>query len=240
MFPQKKKPNTSPSRQKASDNQPDAASDAQDALTRIKGFAEACFDGASGSHDWQHTLRVFRLCEMMGPAENADMDVLRVAAYLHDIGRAFQDASSGAVCHAEKGAQMAGPLVEKLPLTDTQKQNIIHCIRSHRFRNHHQPSTVEAKILFDADKLDAIGAVGVARAFLFAGEAGARLHNPDIKAEDARPYSENDTGYREFKVKLCKIKDRMLTAEGRKLAGQRHAFMNDFFNRFLDEYEGKR
>ena len=239
MLPQNKKSNTSPSGQKVPDNQPDADIEEHDVLALVKGFAEACFDGASGSHDWEHTLRVFRLCEMMGPAENADMEVLRVAAYLHDIGRVFQDASSGAVCHAEKGAQMAGPLVEKLPLTDTQKQNIIHCIRSHRFRNQHQPSTVEAKILFDADKLDAIGAVGVARAFLFAGEVGARLHNPDIEPEDAKLYSENDTGYREFKVKLCKIKDRMLTAEGHKRACQRHAFMNDFFNRFLEELDGR-
>lgn len=234
------KKNTSPCRRTAPDNQPAADIDMQDALTRVKAFAEACFDGASGSHDWEHTLRVFRLCEKMGRAENADMDVLRAAAYLHDIGRVFQDASGGEVCHAEKGAQMAGPLVETLPLTDSQKRNIIHCIRSHRFRNHHQPATVEAKILFDADKLDAIGAVGVARAFLFAGEVGARLHNPGIKVEDAVPYSKNDTGYREFKVKLCKIKDHMLTAEGRKLARKRHAFMDDFFNRFLDEYEGKR
>ena len=237
---QKTKTNTSPCRRTVPDNQPAADIDMQDALTPVKAFAEACFAGASGSHDWEHTLRVFRLCEKMGRAENADMDVLRAAAYLHDIGRGFQDTSGGEVCHAEKGAQMAGPLVETLPLTDGQKQNIIHCIRSHRFRNHHQPVTVEAKILFDADKLDAIGAVGVARAFLFAGEVGARLHNPDIKVEDAMPYSENDTGYREFKVKLCKIKDRMLTAEGRKLARERHAFMDDFFNRFLDEYEGKR
>ena len=237
---QKTKTNTSPCRRTVPDNQPAADIDMQDALTPVKAFAEACFAGASGSHDWEHTLRVFRLCEKMGRAENADMDVLRAAAYLHDIGRGFQDTSGGEVCHAEKGAQMAGPLVETLPLTDGQKQNIIHCIRSHRFRNHHQPVTVEAKILFDADKLDAIGAVGVARAFLFAGEVGARLHNPDIKVEDAMPYSENDTGYREFKVKLCKIKDHMLTAEGRKLARERHAFMDDFFNRFLDEYEGKR
>ncbi len=240
MFSQKKKSNTSLSRQKAPDNQAGAGIDMQDALTHLKAFAKACFDGSSGSHDWEHTLRVFRLCEIMGHAENADMDVLRAAAYLHDIGRVFQDNSSGEVCHAEKGAQMAAPLVEKLPLTESQKQNIIHCIRSHRFRNHHHPITVEAKILFDADKLDAIGAVGVARAFLFAGEVGARLHNPDIEAQDAMPYSENDTGYREYKVKLCKIKDRMLTAEGRRLARERHAFMNEFFNRFLDEYQGKR
>jgi uncharacterized protein len=168
------------------------------------------------------------------------MDVLKPAAYLHDIGRKFQDAAKGAICHAEKGAQMAKPLIEALPLSHDQKRNIIHCIRSHRFRNDHKPATIEAKVLFDADKLDAIGAVGVARAFLFAGEVGARLHNPELDAEKTRPYSVDDTGYREFKVKLCKIKDRMLTLEGRKWARERHAFMHDFFNRFLAEHEGER
>jgi uncharacterized protein len=99
---------------------------------------------------------------------------------------------------------------------------------------------VEAKILFDADKLDSIGAVGVARAFLFAGEVGARLHNPDIDVEDARPYSKDDTGFREFKVKLTKIKDRILTKEGQEMAKERHDFMEEFFKRFLEEYDGKR
>ncbi len=212
----------------------------EQALARVKAFARACFDKSSGSHDWEHTLRVFRLCEKMGPAEKADMQVLRAAAYLHDIGRETQDAASGAICHAEKGAQMAKPVVEALPYSNKQKHNIIECIRSHRFRSHRRPSSIEAKVLFDADKLDAIGAVGVARAFLFAGELGARLHNPHLDAENSRPYSVDDTGYREFKVKLSKIKNRMLTAEGRRWARERHAFMVDFFNRFLAEYEGKR
>ena len=240
MVSRKKASNTRINFQKISGD-PSAGSTApEQALAQVKAFAQRCFDKASGSHDWDHTLRVFRLCEMMGPAENADMDVLGAAAYLHDIGRALQDAANGAICHAEKGAQMAEPMVAALPLSKKQKQNIIHCIRSHRFRNHHKPATTEAKVLFDADKLDAVGAVGVARAFLFAGEVGARLHNPDLDAESTRPYSVDDTGYREFKVKLCKIKDRMLTAEGRKWARERHAFMDDFFNRFLAEYEGKR
>ena len=212
----------------------------EQALARVKAFARSCFDNVSGSHDWDHTLRVFRLCMLMGPTENADMDVLGAAAYLHDIGRALQDASGGEICHAERGARMAEPQLEALPYSKKQKQNIIHCIRSHRFRNHLKPATTEAKVLFDADKLDAIGAVGVARAFLFAGEVGARLHSPDLDVESTRPYSVDDTGYREFKVKLCKIKDRMLTAEGRKRARERHSFMDDFFNRFLAEYEGKR
>jgi uncharacterized protein len=240
MLSPKKASNTRKNLQKATDGPSARSMDSAQVLAQVKAFAKKCFDKACGSHDWDHTLRVVRLCEILGPAENADMDVLGAAAYLHDIGRALQDESNGAICHAEKGAQMAGPLVKALPLSKKQKQNIIHCIRSHRFRNQHKPATPEAKVLFDADKLDAIGAVGVARAFLFAGEVGARLHNPDLDAESSRPYSVDDTGYREFKVKLCKIKERMLTAEGRKWALERHAFMDDFFNRFLAEYEGKR
>ena len=209
-------------------------------INYIKSVAKNMFHGASGSHDWDHTLRVGKLCERIGPVEGVDMDVLLIAAYLHDIGRCFQDASNGGVCHAEKGAQMAWPIVKKLTISEKQKENIIHCVKSHRFRGNHAPKTVEAKVLFDADKLDAIGAVGVARAYLFAGEIGARLHNPDISVEKSKPYSKDDTGFREFKVKLSRIKDRMLTKEGRKIAKERHAFMESFFKRFLEEYEGKR
>ena len=213
---------------------------AKDVLKDIRKIAKEHFNGSCGSHDWEHTLRVCRLCERIGRAEDVDMDVLFIAAYLHDIGRSFQDASNGAVCHAQKGAQMAKPVVDKLPLSENQKENVIHCIRSHRFRGNHSPETKEAKVLFDADKLDAIGAVGVARAFLFAGEVGARLHNPELNIENTRPYSIDDTGYREYKVKLCKIRDRILTKEGRKLADERHSFMEEFFNRFLKEYGGER
>jgi uncharacterized protein len=209
-------------------------------LDTVKRQAHKLFHSARGSHKWDHTLRVYRLCERIGIAEGVDMDVLLAAAYLHDIGRSYQDESNGAVCHAEKGARMAGPFVEKLALSEAQKKNIIHCIRSHRFRGRHEPRTPEARVLFDADKLDAIGAVGVARAFLFAGEVGARLHSSEANIEDTEPYSVDDTGYREFKVKLSKIRDRILTAEGRKLAEDRHMIMVEFFNRFLEEYEGKR
>ncbi|MDD2390905.1 MAG: HD domain-containing protein [Desulfobacterales bacterium] len=214
--------------------------DSKPPLDQIKTIASRLFEGARGSHDWDHTLRVCRLCEHIGPAEAADMDTLMIAAYLHDIGRCYQDRSEGAVCHADKGAQMAWPLIRRLALSKEQKLNIIHCIRSHRFRGSHAPETTEAKVLFDADKLDSIGAIGVARAYLFAGEIGAKLHNPDIPPEDARAYSADDTGYREFKVKLCNIKNRILTREGRKLADERHEFMEAFFNRFLKEYEGIR
>jgi uncharacterized protein len=133
---------------------------------------------------------------------------------------------------------MAEKLLADYPISAKRKENIIHSIWSHRFRGAFEPRTLEAKILFDADKLDSIGAIGIARAFLFAGGVGAKLHNADVDIGKTRPYTEEDTGYREFKLKLSKIKGRMLTAEGRRLAMERHAFMEEFFQRFLEEHEG--
>ena len=206
----------------------------------IKAFAKKCLSNARGSHGWEHTERVYRLCTQIGQVEKADLEVLAVAAYLHDVGRFYKAKTKGRVCHGEKGAEMAAAFLEPYNLPAEKRANIIHCIRSHRFRGNHEPQTLEAKILFDADKLDAIGAIGVARTFLFAGEVGAKLHNPNIDLADTEPYTEEDTGYREYMLKLSKIKDRMLTQEGRRMAEARHAFMARFFDRFLDEYEGKK
>ncbi len=207
-------------------------------VEEIKDFAVRCFSNARGSHDWDHTQRVHNLCMHIGQVEGADLEVLEIAAYLHDIGRSYQDESKGGVCHGQKGAEMAHALLAQYPISDVQKANIIHCIRSHRFRGDQQPETLEAKVLFDADKLDAIGAVGIARTFLFAGEVGAKLHNPHIEIEETEPYSQEDTGYREYKLKLSRIKDRMLTAEGRRMAEERHTFMDMFFKRLTDEHDG--
>ena len=209
-------------------------------LSSVRKFARSRFREARGSHDWDHTLRVYNLCEYIGRVENVDLVVVRIAAYLHDIARGLQDGANGGICHAQEGARLARPFLEQLPLKSDQLDNIVHCIESHRYRGHVSPRTPEAKVLFDADKLDAIGAVGVARAYLFAGEVGARLHAPEVDVGDTRPYTANDTGYREYIVKLRMIKERVLTAEGRRLAQRRHQFMETFFNRFLDEYEGKR
>lgn len=206
----------------------------------IRIFAMRSFSNARGSHDWDHTQRVHNLCMHIGRVEEADLEALEIAAYLHDVGRSYEDESKGAVCHAEKGAEIARNLLAGYEISDERKENIIHCIRSHRFRGNHHPRSLEASVLFDADKLDAIGAVGIARAFLFAGEVGAKLHNPYIQPEDTEPYSEEDTGYREYKLKLSRIKDRMLTAEGRRMAEERHAFMEMFFHRLTDEYQGNK
>ena len=120
----------------------------------IQTIAQKLFTGARASHDWDHTIRVLRLCEHIGSEERADMDVLRIAAVLHDIGRPHQDACLGSLCHAVHGAMLAEPIVATLVFSPEQKDNILHCIRTHRFRGMHVPETLEAKVLFDADKLD--------------------------------------------------------------------------------------
>lgn len=209
-------------------------------LARIGEMAQSHFSQARGSHDWDHSLRVQRLCRRIGAAEGADLLVTEAAAYLHDIGRAYQDRGGGHICHAEKGAAMARTMLAGYPLADDRRENIIHCIATHRFRKGGAPRTIEASVLFDADKLDAIGAIGVARAFLFAGELGARLHSPEVDVTRTPAYSINDTGYREYMVKLVKIRNRVLTATGRHLADERHRFMVGFFDRFLEEYNGER
>lgn len=208
-------------------------------VAQVERQAEAMFASARGSHAWEHTLRVLALCRHIGLAEGVDMDVLLMAACLHDIGRVYQDTSDGRVCHAAKGVELARPLIEPLPVAEERKANILHCIQAHRFRKPPDPDTAEARVLFDADKLDAIGAVGVARAYLFAGEVGARLHNPDVDVADTRSYTSEDTGFREFKVKLSKIKARMLTREGARMAAKRHAFMAAFFRRLEAEHRGE-
>ncbi|MBW2554777.1 MAG: HD domain-containing protein [Deltaproteobacteria bacterium] len=209
-----------------------------DVLVQIKKEAKRYFENAKGSHDWEHTERVCNLCIHIGKEEKADIEILKLAAILHDIGREYQDKTNGRVCHAEKGALLARELLGKHAMDKERIDKVIHCIECHRFRGDRIPQSKEAKVLYDADKLDSIGAVGIGRAFLFAGEVGAQLHNIGVDIEKTEPYTKEDTAYREFMVKLKKVKDKMLTEEGKRIAEERHAFMEEFFDRLNKEVEG--
>lgn len=209
-----------------------------DLIEKIKEEAKKFFLNAKGSHDWDHVERVYNLCIRIGKKENADMEVLKIAVLLHDIGREEEDASKGKICHAERSAILAKELLERYDLNKEKINKIAHCIETHRFRGNKTPSSNEAKILYDADKLDSIGAVGIGRDFLFAGEIGARLHNKDVDIEKTQPYTREDTALREFTFTLRKIKDKMLTEEGKRIAEERHKFMLEFFDRMNKEVDG--
>lgn len=191
-----------------------------------------------GCHGPDHTERVHNLALHIGRLMNARLDILSAAALLHDIGRTHEMLSQGKICHAAKGAEMSRTILTGLGFSKEMQEAILHCIEAHRYRNKKVPETLEAKILFDADKLDSIGAIGIGRAFLFAGQVGARLHNRGVDVKKTRSYSTEDTAYREFLVKLCKIKDKMLTPEGKRLAAERHEFMEIFFKRLDKEIHG--
>ncbi|MGZ4887126.1 MAG: HD domain-containing protein [Candidatus Aminicenantales bacterium] len=207
-------------------------------LAAIRKQARVFFREARGSHDWDHTERVYRLCERIGRKERADLGILRLAAVLHDIGRREEDRTSGRICHGQAGAAMARALLAKHGLDAITIRAVVHCIRTHRFRKRAVPRTLEARILFDADKLDSIGAVGIGRAFLFAGEVGARLHDKDIDVRRTKPYTREDTAYREYLVKLGRVRERIFTREGKRIAAERPRYMVGFFARLNKETDG--
>lgn len=212
-------------------------------IGEIKIEAQKFFVGASGCHDWSHVERVYNLALKIAKEEKANLEIVKLAAYLHDIGRKEEMDSKGKVDHAEKGIELAGKILAKHNLDKEEKENILHCILSHRYRNNHKPETIEAKILFDADKIDSIGAVGIGRDFLFAGSSGSNcLYTGNEKklVKNAREYSftKEDSALLEYYFKLRKVKSKMLTKTGKEIAKERHEYMTNFFKRFELEIKG--
>lgn len=199
--------------------------------------AEYC-EAEGGSHGPDHSERVYSLSLAIGHKLQARLDILAAAALLHDIGRRFESESRGIICHARKGAEMAEYILQDLNFSTQNIDKITHCIRSHRFRSNEKPETMEAKILFDSDKLDSIGAIGIGRAFLFAGQIGAKLHDAEVDHSRTLSYSMEDTAYREFQVKMSRVREQMLTPLGRELAEKRHQFMEVFFDELNREIYG--
>ncbi|MFO7606783.1 MAG: HD domain-containing protein [Desulfurivibrionaceae bacterium] len=208
------------------------------ANARLRRIAAFYCDREGGCHGIEHVDRVLATAIRIGKAMNGRLDILSPAAILHDIGRKDESLSRGRLCHAVRGAELAEKILRDHGFKTEEVAAICHCIATHRYRDDNPPHSLEAKILFDADKLDSIGAVGIGRAFLFAGQIGAKLHNQDIDIDSTAPYTLEDTAYREFRVKLCKIKERMLTPLGRQLADERHRFMKIFFDRLENEING--
>ena len=205
---------------------------------RLRKAAATYCEAEGGCHDLDHADRVYATAIQIGQAMNGRLEIISSAAILHDIGRKDESASKGRICHAARGAELARPILLEHGFKQDDIEAICHCIASHRFRDAKPPLSLEAKIIFDADKLDSIGAIGIGRAFLFAGQIGAKLHNHVIDIQATAPYTVEDTAYREFMVKLCKIRERMLTPIGHQLAEERHQFMKVFFNRLEIEING--
>jgi len=194
---------------------------------------------ADAVHDFDHVLRVLRLAERIGRAEGAAMPIVRAAALLHDLGR--EEAQAAGADHAKVAAARARDILVGQP--ESNIEAVVHAVEAHRFRTDPQPATLEAQVLFDADKLDAIGAIGIARAFAYGGAHGQRLWAPIASVDlDAWERQGDDpdthTPVHEYVVKLSRIKDRLYTGTGRRIAADRHATMVAFFERLTREVQG--
>ena len=206
--------------------------------------ARAYYSDAGAAHDFEHVLRVLRLAERIGEAEGADMEILRTAVLLHDVARAAEE--RGGPCHAEAGAERAREILAGYPVDKVEA--VANAIATHRFRNSRTaPQTLEAQILYDADKLDAIGAIGIARAYAIAGHRGQRLWARVPHAYAQRHVGETrgdmadkeHTPVHEYVFKLSRLKDSLFTATARAIATNRHNYMVRFFERLEHEVKGE-
>ena len=217
----------------------------QKIIKEVEKAAGKYFKNASGCHDWSHVDRVRNLALYIGRKEKADLFVLEIAALLHDIGRKKEMKNKGKFCHAEIGSDLAEKILKKLNFSKKQISDICHCILTHRFRNTHIPVSIEAKVLYDADKLDSIGAIGVARTFLFAGNSGSNTvytgnEKKIVKEKKDYSYTKEDSGFLEYEVKLKHIKNKIITKTGKKIALDRHNYMEDYFKRMWQEVKGEK
>lgn len=203
------------------------------------------------AHNIDHTMRVYDLCLRLSKNENINKDILRAAALLHDIARTKEDDdNAGKTDHALLGAKMSVSILKKLGFNKKQIRNVQHCIITHRYRAERKPVTKEAKILFDADKLDSLGAIGVARSLIWVGRNNAKLYT-DTK--DIGKYIKNNLGKRingriqkkslhspqiEFETKIKHIIAKLYTKEGKKIGKERLSYYRNFLNRLEKEIKG--
>lgn len=208
----------------------------EDKFLEIAAFVKRKLENAGGCHDFDHTQRVLTNALLLADKlPEADRRVVRMASLLHDVARPEEAATKGRKCHAVLGSELAASLLREAGFDESFADRVAAAVLTHRFRAGRIPTTPEARIVYDADKLDSLGAVGLGRAFLFAGRVQAKLHNKASEAVGSPAYSREDTAYREYLVKLRHIPGGMLTAPGRRLARSRARFMRTFFRRLNEE-----
>jgi len=202
--------------------------------------ARAWYTDADPVHDFDHVLRVYRVADRLAQAEGADLTIVHAAALLHDAEGATPGGESRAD-HHHASAEFAAQVLAAEGWEAKRIAAVQHCIRAHRFRGTEAPRTLEAKILFDADKLDVLGAIGAARAIGYATLAGTPWY-----ADPSRQFIETGrevegeahSAYHEHLFKLRKIPGRMFTVTARGIAEERLRYLDEFFARLIEEWNG--
>lgn len=188
-------------------------------------------------HDKSHVERVYNLAVHIAKEENADLDVVKAAALLHDVARTMEDEGQ-ILDHASKGAEIAKKILIEVGFPKEKTVQVLHCIEVHRFRKGMKPESLEAKILQDADRLDILGAVGIARVLTRGGWSNLPIYDPMIPPKDKYD-GKSLTSVNHIYEKILKVKDTINTKTARQIAEQRHKFVEEFLDKLLREWKGE-
>jgi len=216
--------------------------DQQRIIQRTADYVQEILSKDTSGHDWWHTCRVWQNAVQIGLSEQVDMFIVELAAILHDIADyKFHNGDTSI------GPKMAGDWLVSQEVEEHVIENVCDIIACLPFQGADVQvtlmKTIEGCVVQDADRLDAIGAIGIARAFAFAGAMGRMIHDPNIepiKHSSFEMYkTSNSTAINHFYEKLLLVKDLLNTKTAKELAFERHQFMEAFLNRFFTEWEGK-
>lgn len=213
----------------------------QNLVSEIAEEVRAKLAGEGSGHDWWHVYRVWKMAQRIGQEEGANMQIVELAALLHDIADWKFHGGDDTV-----GPRVAKEILAQHAAPDKITEAVVQIIKEVSFKGagvKTEPSTLEGKVVQDADRLDAIGAIGVARAFTYGGHANRPLYDPDVKPTihaSKEAYAKREgTTINHFYEKLLLLKDRLNTKAAKEIAAERHRFMEEFLDRFYQEWEGK-
>ena len=213
----------------------------QQLISKTEDFVKTTLKGAEGGHDWFHILRVWNNAKLISKTEHVDVFIVELGALLHDIADSkFYNGDESI------GPKVARKFLENLRVEEAVILHIEQIILniSYKGGNFEQNFTSpELQVLQDADRLDAIGAIGIARCFNYGGFKNRPLYNPEIppKLNQTKEEYKNSTAptINHFYEKLLLLKDKMNTKTGKKIAEERHRYMEVFLQQFYNEWEGK-
>jgi uncharacterized protein len=213
-----------------------------DIIQKTIAFVKRSLQGAEGGHDWWHIERVHNNTKTIAAREPVNMFIAELAALLHDIADAkFHDGDENV------GPQKARAFLESLSVDGNIIEHVENIIRNISFKGGNFTagfSSAELEVVQDADRLDALGAIGIARAFNYGGFKNREIYNPNITPDmvmDKEAYKRsNAPTLNHFYEKLLLLKDRMNTNTGKRMAEQRHAFMEQYLEQFYAEWKGER
>ena len=205
-------------------------------------FVKKTLAQAEGGHDWFHIERVYKNALLIAASENCDLEIVQLGALLHDIADSkFHDGDETI------GPKTARTFLESENVVATTIDHVIAIIENISFKGGkvaRKFSSIELDIVQDADRLDAIGAIGIARTFNFGGFKNRALYNPDIAPNlsmTKEEYKKNEAPtINHFYEKLLLLKDKMNTETGKQIAQERHRYMEDFLEQFYAEWEGRK